>query len=156
MEFELVKYSDLNRDRFVEHSTWAQYYEPDDIETLSSLGYSKEHVKLMIEFVGWSDDYWFPIPDETEVGLFQFEHRRANLKTPSGKVFDGYVINNGHSVCLFGKSQEWVINLNLLDLLQDEICDLRIDLGMDKDEELLPLEVKIIPKNKLLKFGNKS
>lgn len=148
MKFELIKFDQLNQDCFDKFSTWAQYYEPDDIETLQSLGFDKSEVSRELEAVGYSDDYWFPIPNETSVGSFQFEHRKATFRTTGGIKLDGYVVNSGHAIGLFGANEEWVLNSNLLDTLEEEINDLKSDLGLNKNNELLPLKV-IIPATKM-------
>ncbi|MFK8012150.1 MAG: hypothetical protein AB8B80_08935 [Marinicellaceae bacterium] len=143
MKFTLIKYTDLNRKNFEESLTWAQYYEPDDIDTLEELGFDRKVVTTELEKVGWSDEYWFAVPEETEDGSFMYEHRKANIITKSGKQLSGYVVNSGHCVCLFGAEKEWSININLLDLLEEEICDLKADVGLTESEELLPLKVSI-------------
>lgn len=107
MKFKLIKYTELNRKYFEESLTWAQYYEPDDIDTLEELGFDRKVVSSQLESVGWSDEYWFAIPDKTKVGSFMFEHRKANFITKSGKNLSGYVVNSGHCVCLFGEKKEW-------------------------------------------------
>ena len=143
MKFQLIKYTDLNRNHFKESLTWAQYYEPDDIDTLEKLGFNRKVVLEELKRVRWSDEYWFAVPEETEIGSFMFEHRKANFITKSGKQLDGYVVNKGHCVCLFGSQKEWDININLLDLLEEEIDTLKIDIGLKESEKLLPLEVSI-------------
>jgi len=147
MKFELIKFDQLNQSCFARFSTWAQYYEPDDIETLQNLGFDKSEISRELEVVGYSDDYWFPIPNETRIGSFQFEQRKAIFKTPGGINLDGYVVNSGHAIGLFGANEEWVLNINLLDALEEEIDDLKSDLGLNKNNELLPLKV-IIPATK--------
>ena len=156
MKFELIKYTDLNRKHFEESLTWAQYYEPDDIDTLEELGFDRKVVSEELEKVGWSDEYWFAVPEGTKIGSFMFERRKANFKTKSGKQLDGYVVNSGHCVCLFGAEKEWNININLLDLLEEEISDLRIDIGLQKSEKLLPLEVCIPFKGVKFTFAESS
>lgn len=143
MKFKLIKYTELNQKHFEEPHTWAQYYEPDDIDTLEELGFERKVVLAELESVGWSDEYWFAIPEKTKVGSFMFEHRKANFITKSGKHLSGYVVNSGHCVCLFGEEREWDININLLDLLEDEISDLKNDVGLAESEDLLPLKVSI-------------
>lgn len=156
MKFELIIYSDLNRKHFKESHTWAQYYEPDDISTLGELGFDRKAVSTELENVGWSDDYWFAVPDETEIGSFMFEHRKANFITKSGKQLSGYVVNSGHCVCLFGAEREWDININLLDLLEEEIGDLKADVGLAESEKLLPLDVSIPFKGVKFTFAENS
>lgn len=156
MKFELIKYTDLNRKHFEESLTWAQYYEPDDIETLEELGFDRQVVSAELEKVGWSDEYWFAVPEETKVGSFMFEHRKANFVTESGKKIDGYVVNSGHCICLFGAEKEWDININLLDLLEEEIDDLRVDVGLKESEKLLPLEARISFKGVQFTFAESS
>jgi len=112
---------------------------PGDIDTLAGCGYDRQEVHNAIEAVNWSDDYWFPIPDSVDAGLFQFEHRRASFKTPSGRTIDGYVCNEGHAVGLFGSRGHWVINQNLMETFDDEIAQILEDLGLKSDENLLPL-----------------
>ncbi|MBW4965687.1 hypothetical protein KZZ04_04815 [Pseudoalteromonas sp. CR1] len=143
MKFKLIKYTDLNRNNFDESLTWAQYYEPSDIDTLEELGFDREIVTKEFEKVGWSDEYWFAVPEETEDGSFMFEHRKASFTTKSGKLLSGYVVNSGHCVCIFGAEEEWSINISLLDLLEEEIGDLKADIGLAESEELLPLKVSI-------------
>ena len=70
MKFDLVHYSKLNRESFSKCQTWAQYYEPDDIETLVDLGFNRNTVKTALENVGWSDEYWFAVPKRDSVWLF--------------------------------------------------------------------------------------
>lgn len=156
MKFELIKYTELNRKNFEESLTWAQYYEPDDIDTLEELGFDRKEVSTELEKVGWSDEYWFAIPDETKIGSFMFEHRKANFITKSGKNLGGYVVNSGHCVCLFGVEKEWDININLLDLLEEEISDLKADVGLAGSEKLLPLEVSIPFKGVQFTFAESS
>jgi hypothetical protein len=143
MEFRLIKYTDLNRKHFEESLTWAQYYSPEDIDTLEKLGFDREVVSSCIEKTGWSDDYWFAVPEETEIGSFMFEKRKADFMTPCGKHLTGFVVNSGHCVCLFGATKDWYINLNLLDWLKDQITELRADVGLAEHEQLLPLNVTI-------------
>jgi len=143
MKFKLVKYTDLNRKSFKESLTWAQYYEPDDIDTLEELGFDRTNVSSELERVNWSDEYWFPVPEKTKIGEFMFEYRKAIFQTSTGKALEGYVVNAGHCICIFGKIKEWSININLLDLLEEEINELKVDVGLNKKESLLPLEVNI-------------
>ena len=156
MKFELIRYKDLNRTSFDESRTWAQYYEPADIETLSELGFDKTEVSAAIAKVGWSDDYWFAVPDETKIGSFMFEHRKASFTTKSGKKLNGYVVNSGHCICLFGTTEEWSININLLDLLDEEVDDLKADVGLSERDTVLPLEVSIPFMDAEFTFGENS
>jgi hypothetical protein len=98
----------------------------------------------------WSDEYWFPVPDETKIGSFMFEYRKAIFKSSSGKNLDDYSLDSGHCFCLFGAKNEWSININLLDLLDEEIDELKVDIGLGIDEDLLPLDVST-PFNRLRK-----
>ena len=52
MKFELLKTEDLKSSSFQRVSTWAQYYEPDDIESLAELGFDKSEVEKMIADTG--------------------------------------------------------------------------------------------------------
>jgi len=58
---------------FNRYSIWAQYYEPEDIETLVKLGFAKKLVTEKYEGVGYPDEYWFPIPDDTTVDIYKFD-----------------------------------------------------------------------------------
>lgn len=156
MKFELIKYTDLNRKYFEKSLTWAQYYEPDDIDTLEELGFNRKVVTTELDNIGWSDEYWFAVPEETKIGSFMFEHRKANFITKSGIHLSGYVVNSGHCVCLFGAESEWDININLLDLLEEEIDDIKADLGLAESEELLPLKVSIPFKGVKFTFAESS
>ncbi|WP_213609391.1 hypothetical protein [Pseudoalteromonas sp.] len=156
MKFELIKYTDLNRKYFEESLTWAQYYEPEDIDTLEELGFDRKVVSAELEKIGWSDEYWFAVPEDTKIGSFMFEHRKADFITKSGKHLSGYVVNSGHCVCIFGAEREWDININLLDLLEEEIGELKDDVGLAKSEELLPLEVRIPFKGVQFTFAESS
>lgn len=156
MKFELIKYTDLTRKFFDKSLTWAQYYEPDDIDTLESLGFDRRVVITALEEISWSDEYWFAVPEKTKIGSFMFEHRKADFRTESGKQFDGYVVNSGHCICLFGAEKEWDININLLDLLEEEIDELRIDIGLEETQKLLPLKVSIPFKGVKFTFAESS
>ena len=100
MKFKLLKYTDLTRKSFKESLTWAQYYEPDDIDTLEELGFDRTNVSSELERVNWSDEYWFPVPEETKIGEFMFEYRKAIFQTSTGKALEGYVVNSGHCICM--------------------------------------------------------
>ena len=141
MNFRLTK--KVSKADFEACKAWAQYYEPDDIEELAKLGYEKGIVRKEIEAVNWSDDYWFPIPEETPVGTFQFEKRKTKFKSTSGKEFSGYVFNRGHSIGLWGENEEWIINENLLDMYEDEKTAIHRGLSINESEDLLPLEYSI-------------
>ena len=141
MHFKLIK--DVDRAALEERAAWGQYYEPDDINTLAECGYNREEVYEAIKAVNWSDDYWFPIPNSADAGLFQFEHRRASFKTPSGRAIDGYVCNEGHAIGLFGSSEHWVINQSLMEMFDDERAQILEDLGLESDENLLPLHYDV-------------
>lgn len=154
MKFELIKLDQLNQDSFAKFSTWAQYYEPDDIETLKKLGFDKSEVSRALEAAGYSDDYWFPIPNETSIGSFQFEYRKAIFRTSDGINLNGYVVNSGHAIGLFGAKKEWILNINLLKTLEEEIDDLKLDLGLNKNNELLPLKVIIRASKSEFIFGS--
>lgn len=147
MKFELIKFDQLNKDSFAKFSTWAQYYEPDDIETLQKLGFDKSEVSRTLEAVGYSDDYCFPIPNKTSIGSFQFEHRKAIFRTSDDINLNGYVVNSGYAIDLFGAKEEWILNINILETLEEKINGLKLDLGLNKNNELLPLKV-IIPDTK--------
>ena len=153
MQFDLVKFSELNKTHFEKASTWAQYYEPEDINALEEMGFNGLHVTQALENVGWSDDYWFAVPDNTPIGTFSFEYRKAQFKTKSGMTLNGYVVNSGHCICLYGAKQEWDININLLDLLEDEEYELKADLGLSVDDDLLPLKVKVLSMDLEFLFG---
>lgn len=153
MDFKLVK--DVDAHTLDEWPAWAQFYERRDIDTLANHGCDREAVQVALEAVGWSDDYWFPIPEGAPLGAFEFEHRKALFRTPDGVEISGYVYNSGHSIGLFGRSDIWVINEDFLDLYEDErpaiLEDLEIGVGVD----LLPLEFemeelggkRVFPKN---------
>lgn len=143
MKFELIDVKELNRKNFEESLTWAQYYEPDDICLLEEFGFDRQVVLAELEKVVWPDQYCFAVPNETEVGSFMYEFRKANFITKSGNRLNGFVINSGHCVCLFGAQKEWYINTTLLDMLEKEIDDLKFDVGLKEHEKLLPLEVSI-------------
>lgn len=153
MNFELKKYPEHWMKLFEVSNAWAQYYEPGDIDTLVELGFDRDDVQLKIERTGWSDDYWFPIPESTDFGSFMFEHRAARFETASGKTSNGYVVNRGHCICLFGSRQEWSININLLDLLQEELAELKSDIGLSENEQLLPIQVNVPVKKMSFAFG---
>ncbi|PCJ99121.1 MAG: hypothetical protein COA45_06680 [Zetaproteobacteria bacterium] len=140
MKFKLVKRTDFNREKFKESLTWAQYEEPTDIDMLAELGFDREDVTAELEKVGWSDEYFFPVPEETRFSTFVCEYRKAVFKMSSGKMLDGYVVNSGHCIYLFGTHQEWGINMHHLDMLEEEIKELKIDVGIQQNECLLPLK----------------
>ena len=141
MNFRLIR--DIDRDALEESAAWGQYYEPGDIDTLAQCGYDHQVVHDAIKAVDWSDDYWFPIPDSADAGLFQFEHRRAQFRTPDGHMLDGYVCNEGHAIGLFGSGDYWIINQNLMDMFEDERERILEDLGLNPDEDLLPLYYEV-------------
>ena len=142
MKFKLVKSEEITQQLLDEHSAWAQYYDPDDVESLVELEYDRSNVVKQLENVGWSDNYWFPIPHGTKIGIFQFEIRKAEFSTRNGKSLVGYYCDHGHAIGLYGKSQEWLVNLNLLDSHTKELPALLQDLGLNENT-LLPLEVQI-------------
>lgn len=141
MHFKLIR--EVDRAALEESAAWGQYYEPEDIDTLAECGYDREMVHDAIKAVDWSDDYWFPIPDSAKAGLFQFEHRRAQFRTPSGHTLDGYVCNEGHAIGLFGSDDYWIINQNLMEMFEDKRSQILKDLGLKADEDLLPLHYEI-------------
>lgn len=143
MDFTLIHSAELTCERFEQFPAWAQYYEPGDIELLSGLGVDPKMARDLIEDAGWSDEYWFPIPEGAKIGTFQFEHRRAIFHTSSGKELYGYFVNSGHAIGIFGKAQEWIININLLDLHKEEIEELREDLEMKEGEPILPVQITV-------------
>lgn len=136
--FKLVKH--IGKEALSEWPAWGQYHEPGDIDSLVECGYDREGVRSKIEATGWSDAYWFPIPDGVIEGTFAFEVRRTSFRTPKGKGIQGYICDGGHAIGLFGQNQEWIINANLLDMFEEERVEMLRDLGLDPEEELLPLE----------------
>jgi hypothetical protein len=72
-----------------------------------------------------------------------FERRKALFRTPSGSELKGYVCNSGHAICLFGGTDRWVINQNLLDLYEEERDNILKDLDLEDSEELFPLEFEL-------------
>ena len=153
MKFDLVKYTALSRENFKQASTWAQYYQPEDIETLVQLGYERNEVTKTLEAVGWSDEYWFVVPDKADIGSFMFEYRKARFTTPADKKISGFVVDSGHCICLFGSKSEWVININLLDMLNEEINEIMEDIGLQPNDALLSLKVEVLAKNIEFTFG---
>ena len=156
MKFKLIKYSEFNRKHFEESLTWAQYYEPNDIDTLQGLGVDRHEVSRELERVGWSDDYWFPVPDKTQIGSFMFEFRKANFTANCGRQLNGYMVDSGHCICLFGTNKEWTININLLDHLEEEIGILKADVGLSDNEKLFPIEVNVPFKGLKFVFAERS
>jgi len=138
IEFQLIR--ELTRECFRDHPVWAQYYEPGDIDTLEELGYERQIVTDMIKAVGWSDNYWFPIPADSPVGRFMFEVRRTSFESLSGDNFEGYVFNDGYSIGLFGHTDYWVINENLLKSYEADKASINQDIGVTTGFELLPLQ----------------
>lgn len=143
MDFRLLATRELGLSVYRQHSAWAQYYEPGDIERLEKVGYVAREVRRMIEATNWSDDFWFPIPENSQPGTFQFERRCAHIELRNGVTVEGYVENEGHSICLFGETKEWVINANLLELHEEELPALRLDLGLDLCAAILPAHVEV-------------
>lgn len=141
MHFKLIQ--DVDRTAFEKNPAWGQYYEPGDIDMLAACGYDREEVYQAIKAVNWSDDYWFPIPESADAGLFQFERRHASFRTPGGRIIEGYVVNEGHAIGLFGSSYHWIINANLMEMFEDEKLRILEDLGFQIDEKLLPLHYEI-------------
>jgi hypothetical protein len=142
MNFRLVKDEEITLDLLEEHPAWGQYYEPNDVATLVECNFSQDEVSTMLERVGWSDEYWFPIPLGTEMGKFQFEVRKAEIISQKKYSLSGYLFNDGHSIGIYGKKEEWIVNLSLLDLHQDELPALLNDLDI-KESALLPLEIRV-------------
>ncbi|MCJ8313104.1 MAG: hypothetical protein HRU38_21845 [Saccharospirillaceae bacterium] len=155
MKIKLLHVSEINRYVFDKSLTWAQYYEPSDIDTLVNLGYDRTDVTSQLKIIGWSDEYWFPVPNTTDIGSFMFEYRKAKFKTLSGKVLDGFLINSGHAITLFGNKKDWSVNVNLLNLLKKNIAEVKDDLGLNVKENLLPLEVQVSFKGIETIFGKK-
>ena len=141
MLFKLVR--NVDQQALHEWPAWGQYYVPSDIESLVAFGYDRETVRSALKAVGWSDDYWFPIPDHAPVGTFEFEHRQALFHTRDGVAIEGYVYNSGHSIGLFGRSEVWVINSDFLDLFEDEKSEILRDLQLPPETDLLPLSYNI-------------
>ncbi len=136
-------HEEFSRSNFEESQVWGSYYEPDDIDDIVEMGFSREEVTRELEKVNWSDSYCFPIAENTKIGSFMYEYRKAVFTTESGKVFSGYVVNRGHAIRLFGAKKEWRININLFDLIQVEMEELKVDLELNNAEELFPLNVRI-------------
>jgi hypothetical protein len=151
--FELIRHRDLTAQSLRRHPAWAQYYEPGDVESLAALGYDREEVRAGLEACGWSDDFWFPIPSGTPWETFQFEVRLAHFSGAFEGQRCGYIVEGKHSIGLFGRSNEWIVNLNLLDVLEDELPELREDLDLAPDSPLLPLEVWVPSDQLTLSFG---
>jgi hypothetical protein len=143
MTFTLIHETKLSRESYNTHLAWAQYYEPSDIDTLAALGFDRSLVEQKISSTGWSDEYWFPIPAGAPRGSFQFEYRKGVFTVPNGNRYNGYVVNEGHAVCLFGKKEDWIINLSLLDLLDGELVELKKDLALVEADNVLPLRVDV-------------
>jgi len=137
MHFKLI--DNVDKEALLEWPAWGQYDEPDDIESLVGLGYDRELVRSRIEATGWSDRYWFPIPEGAPPGMFRYEQRRAYFHNSKGRRFAGYVMDEGHAIGLFGKSREWLINVGLLSLFDAEKAGACADLGLESGEDLLPL-----------------
>lgn len=137
MTFKLIR--EFNRETFKESAAWGQYYEPGDIDTLAECGYDRQLVHDAIKGIDWSDDYWFPIPESADAGLFQFEKRQAQFHTASGRILDGFVCNEGHAIGLFGLTDYWMINQNLMSMFEDKKSLIIQDLELRLDEDLLPL-----------------
>lgn len=159
MNFKLVR--DIDRQALEEWPAWGQYYKLGDVDLLAKFGYERTIVVAAIEAVGWSDDYWFPIPHEAPVGTFEFEHRRALFHTKDGIEIQGYVYNFGHSIGLFGRRETWIINDSLLDLFEEERSAILEDLQINPEADLLPLRfdiealggLRFFPHNKGEQYG---
>ena len=138
MKFRLI--NNVDREALLEWPVWGQYYQPGDIDSLAECGYDKDLVRSSIEATGWSDDYWFPVPDGTAVGKFTFEIRRAYFRHRKGNEFFGYVFNQGHAIGLFGHEDVWIINSNVLDWFDEDLPRALLDLGLQPNDKLLPVE----------------
>lgn len=143
MGFKLIATADLGFSAFQEHSTWAQYYEPDDIDRLTRFGWDSREVRRLIEATGWSDDFWFPIPEEATPGTFEFERRHAEICLANQLVVHGYVENKGQAITVFGRTGRWVINECLLELFDEQLPAFRRDLGLASDANVLPAKVNV-------------
>lgn len=153
IDFKLVATEDLTLELFRNHGIWAQYNNPDDIDSLELLGYDREAVESMIKSVNWSDDFWFPIPGSVKPCIFQFEMRFAHFITPGGIRLNGAVYNRGHAIYLFGKSRGWGINKLLPEMHKHNRSKLMKDIGISSKEEILPLKVRIECDGKSFEFG---
>lgn len=153
MEFELVASKDLTLELFQKHGVWAQYNNSEDIDSLELLGHDREMVEFMIKSVGWSDDFWFPIPNSVKPCIFQFEMRFAQFITPRGTRLWGAVYNRGHAIYLFGKSRGWGINKLMPEMFKHKQSKLKKDIGISSEEEILPLIVKVECDGKTFEFG---
>jgi hypothetical protein len=82
---------ELTEQDFRDHAVWAEYYEPDDISTLVSLGYNESEVRIELERIGYSDSHAFPLPPRAGREPFQYLFLAVRARTAGGSDLYGFV-----------------------------------------------------------------
>jgi hypothetical protein len=124
--FTLINVNDLSRQHFEQYPAWADYSEPDDIDSIVSWGVDREEVIEQLERVGYSDEFVFPVLRTEPLPSFRFLFLRADFVSADGTRFTGYVIGQDpYCVAVFYGEKEFVFNDSLPDLGEEELARLR-------------------------------
>lgn len=124
--FTLIHNHTLTSHHFEEHPAWADYSEPDDIETIVSWGIEKAEIVKQLEMVNYSDEYVFPVLHTDPLPNFRFLYLRAEFTSAEGTRFTGYVLGQ-HPYCvgLFFGNEVFTFNSGLLDMARESLTRLR-------------------------------
>jgi hypothetical protein len=111
VNFQLRPKSEVTRELLDEYPVWAEYYEPSDVDSICEWGVPRDLVVGMLEKVGWSDEFIFPVLRFTDSARFQFFYALASFRTPSGCELVGYAFNEGPtSIGVFFDGHHLVLN----------------------------------------------
>jgi hypothetical protein len=135
----------LGEKDFIEHPVWATYYEPDDIETLESLGFDAGQVQAALEPLNLSDDYSFPLPVEAAGSPFHYLFLSVRAQTKGGNQLVGYI--TGACLAVFFQGNCYHFNPNL----QARSLDNAFALAAALNESMVfPMKVEIVATSKTM------
>jgi len=118
---------------FEQHSVWANYESPDDFEEICKWGQRGESIVQEIKGCGYSDEYFFPVLQTEPLPSFRCLKLRAKLTSADGIGFSGYVIEPTGVYCVgvFHKDRSFLFNLNLPDMAEQQLAELRQLSGLE-------------------------
>ena len=124
---------------FIDHSVWATYYEPDEIDSLVELGFDLTEVANVLLKSRGNDEYSFPLPAEAAASPFQYLYLGARLTTKGGTELVGYSI--GPCLGVFHAGEHYCFNRALPEQSVGAAIALATAVG---EEEVFPMQIYVV------------
>ena len=141
MQFRLEKSSELKL-LLKQYPVWAEYYSPNDIDSLVKDGFDREEIEESLKSVDYSNDYVFPVNHHEKESPYEFTFYDSEIILPNSEKMDGYIFyikgSGVNSISIFYDGEEYVLNLSEPEVTEEDETELKMKLNIDS---IYPLEL---------------